>query len=93
MSTKKRTHVSNHVLLEKISKLRANYSTEKREKKMKKLNTKAIAVIAMNAFFAIVLISGVITGNNWNLTGAKVLSALSIFLNIIFTEVILVKGE
>lgn len=81
------------MLLEKISKLRANYSTEKREKKMKKLNTKAIAVIAMNAFFAIVLISGVITGNNWNLTGAKVLSALSIFLNIIFTEVILVKGE
>ena len=77
----------------KISKLRANYSTEKREKKMKKLNTKAIAVIAMNAFFAIVLISGVITGNNWNLTGAKVLSALSIFLNIIFTEVILVKGD
>lgn len=79
-------------LNQKISKLHANYSTEKREKKMKKLNTKAIAVIAMNAFFAIVLISGVVTGNNWNSTSMKVLSALSVFLNIIFTE-ILVKGE
>jgi hypothetical protein len=60
---------------------------------MKRLNKKAVAVIAMNAFFAIVLISGVVTGNNWNLTGAKVLSALSVFLNIIFTEALLIKGE
>lgn len=60
---------------------------------MKKLNNKAIAVIAMNAFFAIILISGVVTGNNWNSTITKVLSALSVFLNIIFTEVILIKGE
>lgn len=60
---------------------------------MKKLNKKAIAVIAMNVFFAIVLISGVITGNNWNSTSTKVLSALSIFLNMVFTEIILIKGE
>lgn len=79
--------------VEKIEIRRANYSTRKREKEMKKLNKKAAAVIAMNIFFASVLISGVVTGNNWNSSSMKVISALSIFLNMVFTEFILIKGE
>lgn len=59
---------------------------------MKKLNKKAAAVIAMNIFFASVLISGVVTGNNWDAVGSKVLCAASIFLNILFTEYFIAAG-
>ena len=59
---------------------------------MKRLNKNAAFIAAMNVFFIAVLISMVVTGNNWDAVGSKVLCAASIFLNILFTEYFIAAG-
>lgn len=74
--------------LKKISKLRAYFSTEKENFQMSRFE-KGIIIVS-NLIILVSFISGVVSGNNWNSTGMRVLSVASLSMNLIILEYMLV---
>jgi hypothetical protein len=74
--------------LKKISKSRGYFSTEKENFQMSRFE-KGIIIVS-NLIILVSFISGVISGNNWNSTGMRVLSVASLSMNLIILEYMLV---
>lgn len=59
---------------------------------MKKLNKNMALCLASDLFILIILISMVLTGNNWNSTEVKVFCCSSLFMNMLFVQYFLIMG-
>ena len=62
------------------------------EKEMKKLNKNRVLCLASDLFILIILISMVLTGNNWDSTEVKVFCYSSLFMNMLFVQYFLITG-
>lgn len=62
------------------------------EKEMKKLNKNMALCLASDLFILIILISMVLTGNNWDSTEVKVFCCSSLFMNMLFVQYLLIMG-
>lgn len=62
------------------------------EKEMKKLNKNMALCLASDLFILIILISMVLTGNNWNSTEVKVFCCSLLFMNMLFVQYFLIMG-
>lgn len=59
---------------------------------MKKLNKNMALCLASDLFILIILISMVLTGNNWDSTEVKVFCCSSLFMNMLFVQYLLIMG-
>lgn len=59
---------------------------------MKKLNKNMALCLASDLFILIILISMVLTGNNWDSTEVKVFRCSSLFMNMLFVQYFLIMG-
>lgn len=59
---------------------------------MKKLNKNMVLCLASDLFILIILISMVLTGNNWDSTEVKVFCCSSLFMNMPFVQYFLIMG-
>ena len=62
------------------------------EIEMKKLNKNMALCLASDLFILIILISMVLTGNNWDSTEVKVFCCSSLFMNMLFVQYLLIMG-
>lgn len=59
---------------------------------MKKLNKNRALCLLSDICILVILISMVLTGNNWDSTEVKVLCCSSLFMNILFVQYFLIAG-
>lgn len=59
---------------------------------MKKLNKNRVLCLLSDLFILVILISMVLTGNNWNSTEVKVFCCSSLFMNMLFVQYFLIMG-
>lgn len=59
---------------------------------MKKINKNRALCLLSDVCILVILISMVLTGNNWDSTEVKVLCCSSLFMNILFVQYILIAG-
>ena len=59
---------------------------------MNKLNKNMALCLASDLFILIILISMVLTGNNWDSTEVKVFCCSSLFMNMLFVQYLLIMG-
>ncbi|WP_444195148.1 hypothetical protein [Catenibacterium sp.] len=59
---------------------------------MKKLNRNRALCLVSDVCILVILISMVLTGNNWNSTEVKVLCCSSLFMNMLFVQYFLITG-
>ena len=59
---------------------------------MKKLNKNMALCLASDLFILIILISMVLTGNNWDAVEVKVFCCSSLFMNMLFVQYFLIMG-
>lgn len=57
---------------------------------MKKINKNRALCLVSDICILVILISMVLTGNNWNSTEVKVLFCSSLFMNMLFVQYILI---
>lgn len=59
---------------------------------MKKLNKNRALCLLSDVCILVILISMVLTGNNWSSTEVKVFCCSSLFMNILFVQYFLIMG-
>ena len=59
---------------------------------MKKINKNRALCLLSDVCILVILISMVLTGNNWDSTEVKVLCCSSLFMNILFVQYFLITG-
>ncbi len=59
---------------------------------MKKLNKNRVLCLLSDVCILVILISMVLTGNNWDSTEVKVLCCSSLFMNMLFVQYFLITG-
>ncbi len=59
---------------------------------MKKLNKNRALCLLSDICILVILISMVLTGNNWNSTEVKVFCCSSLFMNMLFVQYFLIAG-
>lgn len=59
---------------------------------MKKLNKNSALCLLSDLFILIILISMVLTGNNWDSVEVKVFCCSSLFMNILFVQYFIMAG-
>lgn len=62
------------------------------EKEMKKLNKNRALCLLSDLFILIILISMVLTGNNWDAVEVKIFCCSSLFMNMLFVQYFLIMG-
>lgn len=59
---------------------------------MKNLNKNRALCLLSDVCILVILISMVLTGNNWNSTEVKVFCCCSLFMNMLFVQYFLIMG-
>lgn len=59
---------------------------------MKKLNKNRALCLLSDVCILVILISMVLTGNNWNATEVKIFCWSSLFMNMLFVQYFLIMG-